>query len=88
MDQDYQLDENQKKALDGILDALSFYANSKIYWGRPIPLELNLDRRTLKICHEHHKDCEVLKDFGEIAREALKNFEENFECEYEVRTEI
>lgn len=50
---------------------LEFYADDKNYWGLPIPLDLNLDQRTLKIANHHKNKTKVLQDRGRLAREAL-----------------
>jgi len=82
------MDEEQVKVLNKVLEALSFYANSRIYWGNPIPLELNLDRRTLSIKHEAMNASEIMQDRGELAREALFEFEGVFPVQYQRQTEI
>ena len=79
--------EEQTKALDEALLALSFYANRAIYWGDPIDLYLNLDERTLKIKHDSIQASQIMQDEGEMARDALLEFERVFEVEYEVQTE-
>lgn len=80
--------DEQDKALQEVLTALSWYANSNIYWGKPIPLEMNLDPRTLKVAHEHKEASEIMQDRGELARNALFEFEGVFKCTYVYRTEI
>lgn len=82
------MDEKKEKALDKVLEALSFYANAAIYWGKPIPLDSNLDQRTLHIKHEATQASEIMQDGGEIARQALFEFEGVFDCTYEVRSEF
>ena len=82
------MNEKQEKALNRVLEALSFYANSKIYWPNPIPLELECDMKTLKIVNDCWRHCEVIKDDGELAREALFEFEGEFDVEYNFQTEI
>ena len=52
-------------------EALQFYADDNNYWGRPISLDLVIDRPTLRIVNEHHKETKVLKDRGNKARAAL-----------------
>ena len=71
-----------------MLEVLSFYANSKIYWGNPLRLDLNLDLKTLRLCNESKESSEIMKDKGELARDALFEFEGVFKCEYDVQTEI
>lgn len=82
------MNEAQTKAFDKVLEALSFYANSNIYWGNPIDLELKLDVKTLKIANASHQASEIMLDRGELAREALYEFEGEFDVEYQFRTEI
>lgn len=82
------MDKAQDEAIQGLLDALSFYVNAEIYWGKPIPLELNLDRKTLKITRDSIEESPIMKDRGELARDALYNFEGVFNCTYERSTEI
>jgi len=82
------MNAKQSKALNKVLEALSFYANSKIYWPKAIPLELNCDLRTLKIAREHREASEILQDKGELAREALFEFEGEFPVNYTFQTEI
>ncbi len=77
------MNEYQEQALNKVLEALSFYANAKIYWGKPISLELKLDMRTLKIAHEANEASEINKDRGELARLALFEFEGVFDCTYD-----
>lgn len=81
------MNEEQTKALDNVLLALSFYANRGVYWGDPIPLDLELDARTLKIKNDSMQASQIMQDMGEMARDALFEFEGVFEVEYERRTE-
>jgi hypothetical protein len=61
--------ENKIKPL---ADALKWYANTDHYWGRPIPLEINLDKRTQQIMNQSHCAMAVYKDNGSRARKALE----------------
>jgi hypothetical protein len=57
-----------------LIEALRFYANRDAYWGEPIPLELNLDQRTLRIKHDSMHASEILRDMGDKARKAIEKF--------------
>ena len=82
------MNDAQMKAFDKVLEALSFYANANIYLGNLIPLEENLDRHTLSIKHAADHASQVMLDRGELAREALFEFDGVFDVTYEFRTEI
>lgn len=67
------MNEAQSEALDRVLEALCFYANSNIYHVSP----------------KHPTcQCEAIQDQGELARLALYDFEGVFEVRYDVQTEI
>lgn len=82
------MNEAQDKALNRVLEALSFYANRAVYWGKPIDLEMELDQRTLKIAREHIDESQIMHDSGDLARDALFEFEGVFDVTYEMRSEI
>lgn len=63
-----------QERLQSAEETLNFYANQKNYWGKPIPLDLNLDRRTLKIVHEADSHNVIAKDFGQKAQSHLEKW--------------
>lgn len=62
---------NDQEKIKLLENTLKFYADENNYWGVPIPLNSNLDRRTLSIVAKAHLEREILNDFGQRALNAL-----------------
>lgn len=58
-----------------LIGALAFYADDDNYWGRPLSLDEDYDRRTLKASSEAHKASKIMKDRGKLAKDLLKLIE-------------